>query len=184
MDMLGSAASVVAILTVLWSWYKNAQSPLVIDRVVIHKKEAESTYIINVKNRKPYPVEIKSTHCYKKRQYKVHKKINQNPEYTESLNYSDSLFFNSNVFEIGANGHTDIRIIGAKINEVIPKLLFAMHTSRGYHEIWCKNLHVVNLGSVEVFSLDHDYDYDSKIKAKAKYYWLFLRNKIKIKTKN
>ena len=110
--MLASLASVVAIVTVLISWYRSARKALRIERVVIHRKPTESTYILVVKNRKDYPVEIKSTDCYTRKIYNIEKKLNQKPEYSALLNLSDNLFRNSDKFIIGANGNTDIRIKG------------------------------------------------------------------------
>ena len=185
MDALGSTASFVAIVAVLVSWFKIAQKPLVIDRVIIHKKENESTYILIVKNRKPYPVEIKSTRCYTKRRYRVTQKTNQKPEYAAQLNLKDSPFENFDEFEIGANGHTDVRIIGQNINGEILKLLFSINTSHGYHELWSKNIDIVNVNmgdSMEVYTLEHKHEYDSKFKAKTKYYWLYILSFFKKKS--
>ena len=174
MDGLASAASFVAIATVLWSWFKNSQKPLKIDRVVIHKKKSESTYILIVKNRKSYPVKIKLTNCYIKHSYRVEQRPNQKPEYRAALDLADSPFVNTEKFKIVANGHTDIRISGLNIDGAVHKLLFSIHT---YHEVWCKNIVVVNMiEGTEVFSLEHKFEYSSLFKAKIKYYWLVLLN--------
>jgi len=103
MEILSATASIIAIIGVAWGWYKSAQKPLTMDRVVIHKKKEESTYILIVKNRKSYPVEIKSINCYTKHTYKVDQKNNQKPEYSAVLSLSDSPFLCNESFEIGAN---------------------------------------------------------------------------------
>lgn len=175
-EILSSLASLIAIIGVLISWYRSSRKPLKIERVVIHKKETESTYILIVKNRKDYPVEIKSTNCYKKRIYNIEKKNKQEPEYSELLRLTDSLFINSERFEIGANGHTDIRIKGQNINGKVSRLLFSINTSHGYHELWCKSILVVEIGKTEVYGLEHRYEYESKYKARIKYYWLKVKD--------
>tara|TARA_R110000772_G_scaffold28638_22_gene72100 strand:+ start:731 stop:1051 length:321 start_codon:yes stop_codon:yes gene_type:complete len=77
-DALSSTAALIAIITVLWSWFKNSQMPLKIERLVVHNKASESTYIIVIKNSKTYPVNIKSSACYTKSSYKVEKKTIKN----------------------------------------------------------------------------------------------------------
>ncbi|WP_028862415.1 hypothetical protein [Psychromonas aquimarina] len=172
-DALSSTAALTAIVTVLWSWFKNSQMPLKIERLVVHNKASESTYIIVIKNSKTYPVNIKSTSCYTKVSYKVEKKNNQKPEYMDTLSLSDNLFLNNDDFEIGANGHTDIRIIGSHLNPDITKLLFTIQTSHGYHQIWCDSIITVDMiGKTASFGMEKMYNFDSKFKAKRKYYWL------------
>ena len=51
-DALSSTAALIAIITVLWSWFKNSQMPLAIERLVVHNKESESTYILVIKTGK------------------------------------------------------------------------------------------------------------------------------------
>ena len=47
-----------------------------------------------------------------------------------------------------------------------------MNTSHGYHEIWCKDITMVEVGKVKLFGLKHKIDYESKIKAVFKYNFL------------
>jgi len=180
-DILSSLASLIAIIGVLVSWYRSSQKPLKIERVVIHKKENESTYILVVKNRKNYPVEIKSISCYRNPIYQIQKKNNQRTEYSKLLSLSDSCFSSSEHFEISANGHTDIRIKVATYREQAHRLLFSINTSHGYHEIWCKDILEVNIGKTEVFGLEYRHEYQSKYRAKIHYYWLRLIEFVKFK---
>jgi len=176
-DALASTAALIAIITVLWSWFKSSQIPLKVERLVVHNKTGESTYIIVIKNSKTYPVNIKSTSCYIKASYKVEKKNNQKPEYMDTLSLSDNLFINNDTFEIGANGHTDIRISGQHLNPDITKLLFTIQTSHGYHQVWCNKIITVDMtGKTQSFGMEKMYDFDSKFKAKRKYYWLRFVN--------
>jgi hypothetical protein len=176
-DALASTAAFIAIITVLWSWYKNSQMPLKIERLVVHNKVGKSTYIIVIKNSKTYPVNIKSTTCYTKSSYKVEKKNNQKPEYMHTLALSDNLFINNDSFKIGANGHTDIRIPGQNLNTDITNLLFTIQTSHGFHQLWCNSIITVDMtGEIKIFGMEEMYEFDSKFKAKRKYYWLKIIN--------
>ncbi len=74
-DALSASASLIAILVVLGAWLNNVRSPLKIARVVIHRKEDESTYILLVKNRLSHAVEIKNMRCFTHQ----HISVNKNP---------------------------------------------------------------------------------------------------------
>ena len=95
----------------------------------------------------------------------------------DTLSLSDNLFINNDSFEIGANAHTDIRIVGQHLNTDITKLLFTIQTSHGYHQVWCSNIITVDMtGKIQCFGIEKMYDFDSKFKARRKYYWLKLVN--------
>lgn len=181
-DILSSTASLIAILTVLYSWYKSAQKPLAIDRVVVHKSNSSNTYILVIKNRKPYPVTIKATRCYTTKVYEVEVKTGRKPEYSEQLLGSNSLFQNTSDFEIAPNGHTDIRITGSNPPEKVNKLLFSINTSHGYHELWCKEILLVDVGVAETYDLDYRHPFNYKITAKLKYYWLIAKHAFRRKS--
>jgi hypothetical protein len=182
-DALSSSAAFIAILTVLVSWFRNAQSALKIERVVVHTRQTSSDYIIVIKNRKPYPVTISSASCHTKASYKVEKQNNQPPEYRETLSLMNQVFMNDSVFEIAANGHTDIKIKGGVVKGDISKLLFSMQTSHGYHQQVCKKIVTVNItGKTQVLGMEVMYDTDTKLKAQAKYLWLSLCNLCKRKS--
>ena len=174
---LNSTASFVAIVLALGAWLRSARKALKIDRVVIHRKDKECTHILVIKNRKEYPVSIKSTNCYTKHTYNIKKSPNQKPEFSSLLNLKDNLFGDSNIFEIGPNGHTDIKIKGPHFTGSCKKLLYSMHTSHGYHEIWCKDITVLEMGSSQTVEIDYTLDYSNKYKALVVYYWKTLLSK-------
>ena len=174
-DILSSSASFIAIIVVMLGLLKSIQKPLKVVRVVIQKGESNSRYILVVKNRKSYPVKIKSINCYLRRLYSIERKNNQKPEYSALLSLSDSPFQSSTLFKIEANGHTDIHIKnGANINGDVRKLLFSVHTSHGYHEMWCKSILTINTGA-KVYGLEYRHEYESRIKSILVYYWLRLK---------
>lgn len=176
-DNLTALASLIAILTVLFSWRQSARLPLLIEKLIIHQKDVSTTYFLVIKNRKPYPVEIKSIGCYNKPKYKVEKKAGQPPEFLSLLSSSDLRFHSNEVFEIGANGHTDIRISDGAADSFPEKLLFSIDTSHGYHQIWCKSILVVPMKlerSARAQKIESTYSYQNKMGAKIRYYWLKL----------
>lgn len=176
-DILSSIASVIAIVTVLVSWYRNTQSALKVQRVVIHRRKVDSDYILVIKNRKPYPVIINSISCFLKYTFNVEKKSTQPVEYSETLSLGDRVFFENENYEISPNGNANIKIKGGIVNHELLKLLFTLQTSHGYHEIWCKNIVTVDItGKSKTSKMDFMYDTDSKLKAKVKFYWEVLIN--------
>ena len=183
-DLLASVASVVAIVAALIAWYRSAQEPLRIKRVVLHLKKNASTFILIVKNRKPYPVDIKSISCYTRLLVEIKKSANEPSEYSELLNLADSVFDSTTQFTIGANGDTDIRIKAAQVPGGYGKLLFSMHTSHGYHRLWCKRILEVNMGAGQLRQLDYRRDFESRTSGRLFYLWARLREKIGWPIKN
>jgi len=179
-DILASLASLVAIVVALIAWYRSARDPLRIERVVLHIKQNESTFILVVKNRKSYPVTIKSLSCYTKLLIEVRKNSNEPTEYQELLNLADRIFDSSNAFTIDANGHTDIRFDVSPVAGSYEKFLFSMHTSHGYHRLWCKNILEVQFGAGQMRQLDYRRDFESRTRARLFYYWAKFRENIRL----
>lgn len=172
-EILSSIASFIAIATVLISWFRNSQQALKIERVVIHNKPDKSTYILVVKNRKPYPVDIKSIKSYTKSYISVEKFKNQPPEYRSGFSLSDSVFNSNEVFEIAANGHSDIRIQGLTMSKELQSLLCYAQTSHGYQKLNCNNILNVQIDDQgQTYQVEYKKDFDSKLKAQLKFYWL------------
>jgi len=175
-EILSSLASLIAITTVLISWFKNSQKALKVERVVVHIKDDESTFILVVKNRKPYPVVIKSIDSYLQPRFTVEKFKNHPPDYRSILSLSDCVFCSSDNFEMAVNGHTDLRIKAATIKNDFDALIFSLHTSHGYHQLKCnKILNVAMSGKTQTFAVDYTKDFNSKNKAWFKYQWLKLK---------
>lgn len=179
-DTLASVAAFVAIVSVMVGWYRSARKPLNITRVVVHRKKDETTFILVVKNVKPYPITIKRTECYRRKKYEVQKKLGGKIEYSELFPGSELLSTSSQTFEIFPNGHTDIRIAGVANLDIPEKLLFLLETSHGYHELWCKDVSIVDIGKVNVYGVEFKHDCDSKYQAKALYYWKLIKELTKL----
>ena len=174
-DTLASLASFVAIVSVMIGWYCSARKPLRIKRVVVHKKGDETSFILEVKNVKPFPVTIINLECYRTKKYEIQKKLGGKPEYYESFPLNERLSYSNQLFEIGSNGHTNIKITSNAKLDIPEKLLFLFKTSHGFHELWCKNISIVDIGKVDVYGVEYKHDYDSKFKAKLLYYWKLIK---------
>jgi hypothetical protein len=174
-DTLASLAAFVAIVSVLASWYRSIRKPLVIQRIIVHRKEDETTFILIIKNVKDYPVEIKKLEGYKRKKYTVQKKVGQKPEFSEGLPLSERLFFSKERFDISPSGNTDVQITVNGQCDVPHKLLLSFSTSHGYHECWCKDILSVPVGEVNLYRLDYKSNPKTKVGAKALYWWVVIK---------
>jgi hypothetical protein len=174
-DTLSSLAAFVAIVSVMIGWYRSARKPLKISRVVIHKEDNKNTFILVIRNVKNHPAMIKRVDCYRGKKYEVQKKPGRLPEYNEFHPGSKMIFCCENAFEIPANAHTDIRIEVATNIDIPSKLLFLLETSHGYHDLNCRDISIVNIGKVDVYSLEYDHEFETKYRAKVVYYWELLK---------
>lgn len=170
-ETLASFAAFIAIVATLISWYRSVCRPLKVTRVVVQRGKDKSTFILIVKNVKQYPVLIKRVDAYKRKKYQVQRKLGGVPEYAELFPGSQKLFSVRDEYEIPANGDTDVRINVQGPVDMQSKVLFLLETSHGYHELWCKDIDVVELGRVDVYGVEYKYDFSSKALAKACYNW-------------
>ncbi|KKL72293.1 hypothetical protein LCGC14_2086360 [marine sediment metagenome] len=171
MDIVASLAALVAIVTILISWYQNSRNAIKIKKVVIYGKHADTIYNLVVENRKDYPVEIKSTICYTKKVYNIEKKPNEKPVFSVQLKGSDIMFRNTEHHIIGPKGNTNIEMVGICSKDKINKLLFCIETSHGSYQIWCRNLFFEKFGKCDVYDLEYRHEYESWLLAKARYYY-------------
>lgn len=174
-DMTASLASVVAIIVVLRSWYRNTQKALRIESVTIYADKADTIYFLVVKNRKDYPIAIKSIICYTKKNYNIVKHSNGKWEYSVLFKDSEILSRNSEEFIIRESGNTSIKMVGIKSSREFSKLIFTMNTSHGKFELWCKNLVFEEMGKCKVYDQDHNYEYESVFFAESRYYWEIIK---------
>lgn len=173
-DALASVASIVAIVSVLVGWYRSARKPLKIVRVVVHRKMDGMTFILITKNRQAYPVTTKRIDCYRRKIFEVQKKIGSKPEYSERLSSREALFMEGARFEVPASANIDLHIDADGSADIPGRLLFSIDTSHGYHELWCDDVTVVDIGKADVYSVDYNEEYHSKAAAKLMFYWKTL----------
>lgn len=170
-DILASVASIVAIASVMLGWHRSARKPLIISRVVVHRKSAESTFILVVKNRQPYPVVIHQINCYKKKIFVVEKRKGGRPEYSGKLSSQEALFISNSDFLVPPSAHTDFRIKVSGAPDIPNSIVFSVETSHGYHDLSCKNITLVDVGSHEAYAMEYSNQYESEARAKFVFYW-------------
>jgi hypothetical protein len=174
-DTLSSLAALIAIITVLIAWYKNARKALSIKQVVIHQTPEQFTYIIKVKNIKPYAVTIKDINCYKQKSFMVEKENNKKPKYSYGYQFNDMAFQSREEFTIQADGLTEISIpTNIKLND-IEQLIIDMGTSHGDQLIICKNIILAPMSATLVLGMEFNEHYSSKYEALCNYYKLKIK---------
>lgn len=174
-DVLSSLASLVTISVFFGSWINSLRKALSIKRIVIHRKKEYSTYILEVKNRKEFPVEIKNIRCFTGYEYNVEQRSGDKPKYFKSMSLDLSAFITNEKFQIEASCFTDIHIKGNFLSEQPKQLIFSMDTSHGYHLLQCSNIDSYDIGNTETFSMEHKNIHSSKKSA----IWQYVKLKIR-----
>ncbi len=174
LDSLNSIASLVAIVAALVAWYISARKALTIERVVIHRKANDSNYIMIVRNRKNYPVTIKSSRCYTRKKFTVTKYRGEKAELTEGFPLENQVFLSNEDYIIEAKGNTDVKINGTKLQDSVKSLIFSLNTSHGFHEIVHNGeILVVDMaGNAMVRNIELQRSYQSRFKARARFFAL------------
>ena len=174
-DTLSSLAALIAIVTVLVAWFKSARRALSIKQIVISQTAEKFTYIIKIKNIKPYSVTIKDIRCYKQKSFMVEKTNNQKPKYSYGYQLQDMAFKTNENFIIQANGLTEIQVSSNNILPDIEKLIIDMGTSHGDQLITCKNITLVPMTATLVIGMEFNKHYSSKSEALYNFYKLKLK---------
>ena len=162
-DILSSIASFVAIATVLYSWYADKKSPIEIPEVIVSKSGDDTfRFTIKLKNKKPYPVIVKSMTCYKRKTHRVEKKRMERPRTISVFDLRDRIFTISNETPVSELGEHRVDI-NVKTNlSPLKTLTFLADTSHGFLTIKCKNVKFFSTAT-EVFSPEFMISKSSKI---------------------
>jgi hypothetical protein len=175
-DTLSSLAALIAIVTVLIAWYKSARKALSIKQVVVHQASDKFTYIIKIKNIKPYAVTINNINCYKQKSFMVEKENHKRPKYRYGYQLQDMAFKTNEKFTIQANGLTEISIPTNTKLDGIKQLLLDMSTSHGDQFLICKNIFLAPSTATLVIGMEFNEHYSSKFKALRNYYKLIFKH--------
>lgn len=70
-DILSSLASIVAIATVLYSWWKNKRPGVRIKSLIIHRLENQTHLYLRLANERAHPIVIENFTCYEKLAYQT-----------------------------------------------------------------------------------------------------------------
>lgn len=161
--MLSSIASFVAIATVLYSWYSSKKNPIEIPEVIVSKYSEDTfRFIIKIKNRKPYPVIVKSMTCYKRKTHRVEKKRMERPRITSVFDTRDRILTTPNESPVSELGER-LLDINVKIDlSQLKTLIFLAYTSHGFLTIKCNNVKFFS-AEIEVSSPEFRISKSSKI---------------------
>lgn len=162
-DILSSIASFVAIATVLYAWYSSKKSPIEIPEAIVSRSGEDAfRFIIKLKNKKPYPVIIKSMTCYKRKTHRVEKKRMERPQTMAVFDLRDRIFSISNETPVSELGENRIDINVRANLPPLKSLIFLVDTSHGFLTIKCKNVKYFSTVT-EVFSPEFMISKDSKV---------------------
>jgi hypothetical protein len=170
LDIANSIALLIAIVGGLIVTYRWIRKPLVIKRIVVHRKPDGCNYILIVRNRKDYPVTIKSSRCYTRKKFTLMKYRGEKPEFMEGFPLEAQIFSDNTEHVIEPFGNTDVKIAGAWSDDVEIKLILFFHTSHGAHEsVFTGEVVVVDMRQGEARHLKVQREYNSKLKAKLRF---------------
>ena len=174
-DVLSSLAAFLAIVTVTISWHKSLRKPLKLARILIHKRSDSATCILVIRNLKDYPVIIERIDGYLREVYEVKKKTGGTPEYSACLFGTNKFLSYTQSVEIPAQGRMDVHIViqGAELPN--RDAVFLLKTSHGFQQVRQKQVDIVEVGKVSVYSLEIDETYDSVLQGKLRYWYELFR---------
>jgi hypothetical protein len=149
-SIISSIASCVAIWFTFYSIYCEKRVGLNVQRVVFHMEGKKIINIIlEIKNRKPYPITINELRCYKYKSYKIEKNWGAPPTISCHLLFNQAIHLltenESHVIDPYA-----LKDLYFKINserQDFKRLFFSLKTSHGYIESKCKKIHYAEMGS-------------------------------------
>lgn len=173
-DILASAAAIVAIGTALFGWWRASRAPLTVKRVVVHQGSASTVFILIVKNVRPFPVVVSEIDCYTRKKYTVQRRDGGRPEYSVVLSSQHSVFTFRQSAEILPGGITDIRVPLPGTVAAPAALLFLMRTSHGYQELWCRDVETAQLGVAKTYRVTFRESYETLLRARLVYLWQLL----------
>ena len=173
-DILSSVASIVAIVTVLYSWWASKRPKLKISQFIVSPSNGGLRIYLKITNKKLYPVNIKNITCYKKQRYSISKKELMKPQLWPSLDVADKLFTIAEEVEIPELGEFN-KELNVSQHDFDPKdLLFSLYTSHGIIRLKCTNTHVFN-NEFEFYNDGEVVLKDKKILAYISYIFKYLQ---------
>ncbi|MGK8439112.1 hypothetical protein ACRS3X_17580 [Ectopseudomonas hydrolytica] len=168
-EILSSIASLIAILTVLYSWHANRKHPISISEIISTRSGSDTFRLfVKIKNTKPYPVTVKSLVCYKKETHRVEKRINERPKTMTVLDSRDRLFTIQNEILIPELGENRIEVNVTTNAPPTKSLIFMLDTTHGHLSTICKKVKFFSTAP-EIFSPDFMISRESKISSMTAY---------------
>ncbi|HAS6387020.1 hypothetical protein ACJO1Y_23260 [Vibrio parahaemolyticus] len=138
-DILASLASLVAILTVLGSWWHSRLPPLIVSQMVISRIGSKHRVFVRLQNRRQYPVKILSLDCYRDMKFNVRGNKNEKPTLFPSVNVGDKVLSYKEL-DIVEFGESILNIETSVENLDIDKFHFSVRTLHGRMDLVCNNV--------------------------------------------
>ncbi|PTP90349.1 hypothetical protein [Vibrio splendidus] len=181
-DVLASLAALVAILTVLFSWWYSRLPPLIVSQMVISRTGNKHRIFVRLQNRRQYPVKILSLDCFRDKKFNVRGNGNEKPTLFPSVNVGDKVLSYGELHvvergEIIFETETNVE------NLDIGKFYFSIRTLHGRMDLVCNN---VAYFEKQIITVDPKSNYYTKIRfvAYALYAIKYVRYSIqKMKSK-
>jgi hypothetical protein len=179
-DILSSVASLIAIATVLCSWWLNQRPPVKISQFISSPHRGQIRIFLRLINRKGYPIKILSLTCYKKQTFSISKKKGMKPQIHRFLNISNKLFHLKEEFELSEFGELNKEIFIENQKFSANDLRYELYTSHGFISLKCKNNYIFDKETEtyfdnEVLQKEHPFSAYSLFGAK---YAVYLFEKI------
>ncbi|MFL1916796.1 hypothetical protein ACJW8B_15575 [Plesiomonas shigelloides] len=178
-DILSSITSIIAISTVLFSWYKQKRSPLSVSRVLIHQYKDSSVCHFHIINKENYPIEISSIISFTEMTYRISQENGRKPEIDEYFDYSTYVFDKTIDENIQPKGMLKIKATIDNIEcdiEHIRKMIMGLYTSHGYLQLQAKDITLISIGTASSAKLiNFEKEYTSKTAQVLNYTTLILK---------
>ena len=130
-DMLSSLASIVAISTVLYAWWKNNRPGVKIKSLIIHRLENQTRLYLRLANEKTYPIFIENFTCYEKLAYQTTILESGSPSTWPVLHQDLKFYTHTAKTELPEMGEVNIRIFLDKDLRHLKYVYFCFSTSHG-----------------------------------------------------
>lgn len=172
-DVLASIASIVAIVTALAALYRSSRRPLCVYRTLIHwdRQKNASRVFLYVRNRKDYPVTLKTVDCYTQKTFLVERDRGGPPRFSATFSGQDQVFLARPETEILANADMHVELPFNSALNTAQRLLYLLDTSHGHHQVWCKDVVQVEIGKVTVRSAEYRSRLHARWRAMLLYRW-------------
>ena len=154
-DILASLAALVAILTVLGSWWHSRLPPLIVSQMVISRVGSKHRIFVRLQNRRQYPVKILSLDCYRDRKFNVRGNRNEKPTLFPSVSVGDKVLSYKEL-DIVEFGESIFDTETSVENLDIDRFYFSVRTLHGRMDLVCNNVVYI---AKQITTIDPSVDY-------------------------
>jgi hypothetical protein len=129
--------SIVAITAIVSLLKKYLQKPLIIKNIDVYRHDNDCTYILNLKSRAQFPIEIRTIRCFKGINYFVEKKKGCRPQLQKHQNWNNVYFESDKSITIQAGGDISKEIDGIDFKgNLLSNLVLYIDSSHGEYQLY------------------------------------------------